>query len=135
MNRTGLLACLVMGVLSVPALAQEKKEKAAPNGGGDDAKTMEFMQKYATPGPEHQVLKQLAGSWTCTVKMWMKPGAPAQESPATEEAKMIMGDRYLLQSVKGNFMGMPFEGSAVMGYDNLKKKYVGAWVDNMGTGI
>ena len=136
MNRTRLLACLVMGLMAAPALAQEKKEKAAPKKGEPDmAKMMEAWQKYATPGEAHQVLKQLAGSWTCNVKMWMAPGAPAQESPATEEAKMIMGDRYVHEAVKGTFNGMPFEGSGLMGYDNAKKKYIGAWIDNMGTGI
>jgi hypothetical protein len=134
MNRTRLLACLVMGLVALPALAQEKK--AAPKKGEPDpAAMMEAMKKYATPGEAHQALKPIVGSWTCTVKFWMSPGAPAQESPATEEAKMVMGDRYLVEMVKGNFGGMPFEGQGTFGYDNLKKKYVGAWIDNMGTGI
>ena len=127
---------LLLGLILVaaPALAQDKKA-GAKKGAPDEAAAMEAMKKYATPGPEHQVLKQIAGTWTCSVKMWMKPGEPPQESPATEDAKMVMGDRYVIESVKGNFMGMPFEGSGVIGYDNIKKKYVGAWIDNMGTGI
>jgi hypothetical protein len=32
-------------------------------------------------------------------------------------------------------MGMPFEGRGVIGYDNVTKKYVGTWYDNMSTGI
>ena len=127
---------LVLGLILVaaPALAQDKKA-ASKKGEPDQAAMMAAMQKYATPGPEHALLKQLAGQWTCNVKMWMDPSKPPQESPATEEAKMVMGDRYLHQHVNGNFMGMPFEGSGLMGYDNAKKKYIGAWIDNMGTGI
>ena len=30
---------------------------------------------------------------------------------------------------------MPFEGMAVVGYDNMKKKFVSIWIDNMGTGL
>ena len=30
---------------------------------------------------------------------------------------------------------MTFKGMGVEGYDNVKKKFVGSWVDNMGTGI
>jgi hypothetical protein len=32
-------------------------------------------------------------------------------------------------------MGMPFTGMSITGYDNYKKKYVSAWIDNMGSGI
>jgi hypothetical protein len=32
-------------------------------------------------------------------------------------------------------MGMPFEGMGCMGYDNVAKKHVSAWIDSMGTGI
>lgn len=34
---------------------------------------------------------------------------------------MIFGGRYQLSNYKGNFMGMPFEGMSIMGYDNAKK--------------
>jgi hypothetical protein len=40
-----------------------------------------------------------------------------------------------MSSFSGNFMGMPFEGQAITGYDNFQKKFISTWVDNMGTGI
>jgi hypothetical protein len=127
---------LVLGLILVaaPALAQDKKA-AGKKGEPDQAAMMAAWQKYATPGAEHQALKPLVGSWTCNVKAWMAPGAPPTESTATADFKSVMGDRFVVQHVNGSFNGMPFEGSGVMGYDNIKKKYVGAWVDNMGTGI
>ncbi len=126
-----LLWNLGLGLLvAAPAIAQEAKK-----GGDDEAAMMARWQAYATPGEGHAALKPIAGSWTATVKMWMQPGASPQESAATSEAKWIMGGRYLQEDVKGSFGGMPFEGRGLTGYDNLKKKYVGTWVDNMGTGI
>ena len=32
-------------------------------------------------------------------------------------------------------MGAAFHGASLMGYDNAKKKYFSAWVDDMSTGI
>lgn len=126
-----LLWNLGLGLLvAAPAIVQEAKK-----GGDDEAAMMARWQAYATPGEGHAALKPIAGSWTATVKMWMQPGASPQESAATSEAKWIMGGRYLQEDVKGSFGGMPFEGRGLTGYDNLKKKYVGTWVDNMGTGI
>jgi hypothetical protein len=63
----------------------------------------------------------------------MAPGAPAQESTGTSDFKPIMGGRFVQETSKGMFMGQPFEGMGVTGYDNVKKKYVENWVDSMGT--
>ncbi len=39
------------------------------------------------------------------------------------------------EDFSGEFMGKPFHGIGITGYDNLKKKYVGSWIDDMGTGL
>ncbi len=96
---------------------------------------MAKMVAFATPGENHKVFDYKVGKWAGHVSMWMVPGAPAAESECTSEQHWIMGGRYLHDETKGTFMGMPFEGLGISGYDNLKKKYVYSWVDNLGTGI
>lgn len=130
-RRRALLPLFVVSmVLAGVALAQEPAQPAGPS-----QAEMEAMMKAMSPGPEHQQLARMVGDWEFKSKMWMAPGAPPSESGGTMHAEMIMGGRYVQADWKGNFMGMPFEGRGVEGYDNLGKKYVSSWVDNMGTGI
>jgi hypothetical protein len=88
------------------------------------------------PGEQHARLKALVGEYAVHGKFWFQgPDGPVTESDSTSSITSIMGDRFLRQEVKGTFQGQPFEGRGVMGYDNGKKKFVSAWIDNMGTGI
>jgi hypothetical protein len=107
-----------------------------PAGGGmDAAKLKEAWMKLGTPGEEHARLQAaLAGEWDVHGKFTGMDGK-VSESDSTSSIAPIMGGRFLQQTVNGSFEGQPFEGRGVMGYDNGKKKWVGSWVDNMGTGI
>src|SRR5262249_80109 len=138
MTNSRILGFFIACLLAAPALAQEaktEKKAASKKGEPDQAAMMAAWQKYATPGENHAHLKALVGSWTANIKAWMAPGAPPTESTGTSECKLIMDGRYLQEEVRSSFMGMPFQGLGMTGYDNLKKKFVAAWVDNMGTGI
>lgn len=67
--------------------------------------------------------------------MWMAPGAPEQKMTSTCVNKMILGGRYQQSKHEGNFMGMPFEGKSLTGWDNTRKVFVSSWIDNFGTGM
>ena len=96
---------------------------------------VEAWQQAMTPGPQHAALAKMEGSYSMTVKMWMAPGAEPEVSTATSERRMIMGGRYLEETVHGTAMGEPFEGRGLTGYDNLRGEYWGVWIDNMSTGV
>ena len=127
-----LLAVLAGLLLVLPVSADDKKKKSDSP---DEKAAIEAMMKAAEPGPMHKKLEPLVGKWEATMKMWMDPSKPPTESKATAEMKWVMGNRYILMHVNGEFAGMKFEGVGVTGYDNLKETYVGAWIDNFGTGI
>jgi hypothetical protein len=109
-------------------------------------KMMTQMMELAKPGENHKLLADLAGTWTYTIKMWMNPdpSAKPEESKGTAVRKPMMDGRFFVMDVTGK-MEMPqpdgkkkemtFKGMGIEGYDNVKKKFIGSWVDNMGTGI
>jgi hypothetical protein len=103
-----------------------------------DPKMAEMMQKfqeYSTPTENHKILDTLAGSWDHTVTSWMAPDAPPETSSGTTENEWIMDGRFIQGKSHGMFMGKPFEGMSLLGYDNLKKEYQTVWIDNMATGM
>jgi hypothetical protein len=131
--RAALTLALVGAAASAMAL-QDKPDKAMPRGGGDDPMMAKWME-YATPGPAHKVLDPRIGKWSVKVKCYETPGGPSEESTGTAEMKWVKDGRFVEEQARGTFKGMPFEGSGLIGYDNLKKKYVGSWTDNLSTGI
>ena len=96
---------------------------------------MKAWMAYMTPSDVHKMMAKSDGEWNEDITMWMAPGAPPTKSTATAVNRMIMGGRYQESKHTGNFMGMPFEGYSLLGYDNAKKTFMSTWVDNMGTGI
>lgn len=96
---------------------------------------MKAMMAYSTPGEMHKLMAKSTGTWTGAITMWMQPGAPPMTSTGEARNEMILGGRYLQSKNTGNYMGMPFEGISVTGYDNAKKVFVNSWIDNMGTGM
>ena len=129
---TILVASLTLvGLVTGAALAQEPGKAMSPEEQAMMAKWMEF----ATPGEPHKMLAQRVGSWTLKVSSWTSPDAPPTVTEGTSEVKAILDGRYVEETATGSFQGMPFHGRGFTGYDNLKKKYVSTWMDNMGTGI
>jgi len=113
---------------------------ATANAQSGSNKEMETMMKaweaYATPGDAHKELAKEVGAWTTESTMWMMPNDPKpMKTTGTAEIKMAYGDRYQIGTHKGDFMGMPFEGTSTVGYNNASKKWESTWIDNMGTGV
>lgn len=116
----------------------EKKAGGPPEMSEEEMKAFETMKKNATPGMHHDHLKPMAGKWQCAGQCRMAAEAPWTPMKSTAESKWILGNRFLATEVKGESMmpgEPPFEGMGWMGYDNVKKKYVMSWIDNMGTMI
>ncbi len=77
------------------------------------------------PGPEHDKLKQLEGTWEAAIKM------PEGDSKGTMTYKMDLGGFWLVGDYQGEFFGQKFQGRSFEGYDPTKKKYVAIWMESM----
>jgi hypothetical protein len=73
------------------------------------------------------------GNWDADVKCWMTPDGAPTRSKGTAQSKWILNGRYVQEEFTGEFMGKPFHGVSLMGYDNMKQKYTSVWVDDVST--
>lgn len=97
---------------------------------------MQACMIAGTPGPQHEFLAKSVGTWEGKNTMWMFPGAPPMESKSLAVVTAMMDGRFFRIEHSGEMPGAgPFHGFGLYGYDNVSKKFVGTWVDNMGTGM
>ena len=109
-------------------------KKRAPNAMSGE-EMMAQWHAASTPSANHARLMSMVGTWRATTTFTMAPGAPPQTHEGTSVHRLVLGGRFLEQVYKGSMMGSPFEGIGYTGYDNVQKRYVGTWMDTMGTGV
>jgi len=115
----------------------------ATGGQGAEQPSPEEMQammaewmRVSTPAEHHKHLDYFVGKWKTNTKTYMGgPEAPPMESEGTSEVKWVLDGRFTLHEHKSTFMGKPYEGIGLTGYDNYRNMYIGTWVSNMGTNL
>src|SRR5215510_13873747 len=155
---TSLITILFAVLIASPSFAQSPATSPATATGSTAAQPatatgqpnpQEMMKQMVEMGKlneNHKLLSTTDGNWTYNIKMWMNPdpNAKPQESKGTANRKSVMGGRYVVMDVTGKMQmpgpdgkmkDMQFKGMGVEGYDNVKKKFISSWIDNMGTGI
>ncbi len=110
-------------------------EKKQGINGMDLQTRMEKYNELGKPGPHHELLARMAGTWSTRTLSWMEPGGPTMESTGVSEQKMILDGRFLQQDFSGEMMGDKFIGIGVTGFDNHTRKFVSTWMDSMSTAI
>lgn len=117
----------MLGVVSLQA------EENSVNVGADA-----FIQEMAgrmNPGPQHKILDAVIGKWTHTIRLWVSPDTPPQETTGTNINQWILDGRFVRQDVIGQGVRNTFRGLGMTGYDNLKREYTSHWFDNMNTAV
>jgi hypothetical protein len=121
------MAALAVALLAGSAAAQEKQKEPGASPGQE--------MPVPKPGPEHEIFEQDLGVWDATVETVMEPGGKPNVSKGVETNTLLGGGLWMISDFQSEFLGAPFQGHGVTGYDPTKKKYVGTWVDSMSTGL
>jgi hypothetical protein len=87
------------------------------------------------PQKEHQWLQKLVGEWTYESEAPMEPGKPPEKCTGTENVRSL-GGVWVLCEGRGE---MPGGGTATtimtLGFDQVKKRYVGTFIGSMMTNL
>ena len=85
-------------------------------------------QSFPKPGPEHQALKKLEGTWDVVMTM---PGNI--KAKGKMNSKMECGGLWLMRDIETKFRGLTMRSKILDGYDPVKRKHISVQFDSMST--
>jgi hypothetical protein len=130
----GMFIILAAILFSPSSFSQNNTSGGTPM--PSEAEMMARWKDFMTPGDMHKKLAMFAGTWNVESKVWMKGlDGPPSVSKGTSKKSLVYDGRYLKEELNGEMMEQPFLGTGYTAYDNMKKKFVATWIDNMGTAI
>lgn len=111
---------------------QQQRDPAAAQPSFDEI--MAEWAKYAEPGEHHRLLEPTIGTFAVSGKMWPEPGASEPIMMGGESVtKWVLGGRFAMTHYNAEFMGQPFEGMGMVGFDRYTQRYQSYWWDTFGT--
>lgn len=120
-----LLAVLIL-VVSPPAFAQQK-------GQGTPSSPPPFVER-GLPGPAHEALQPLVGTWRVEKSLYIAGGTP--EKPLTSQDIICRRDwladgRFLRDETQGKIGASPYWRLGLLGYSNMDKRYEWVTIDGL----
>lgn len=97
------------------------------------AEMMRRHRELAQPGPEHERLAAMTGTWDVELKMWPAPGAEPVTSAGTMSAETIIGGRFLVQTMSLADTDPGGEQMSIIGFDRRSGEYIVMGMDTAGT--
>ena len=83
------------------------------------------------PSKEHALLRRFVGEWEAKLAREGEPG----ERAGFETGRLVLGGYWLVLELRGLYVGRPYEGHGLLGYDPKKRKYVGVWAGSAAAGL
>ena len=80
-------------------------------------------QEGTAPSEHHESLEFFVGTWDVAVQFKLPDGKEGQGNAACQ-TKWVLDGKFLRQEYKSQFMGQPLTVWQILGYDELKKRFV-----------
>jgi hypothetical protein len=96
---------------------------------GEAAKEAPKMPAWMAKTEQHAGLAKSVGEYDVAVEMYW-PGGKVEKAAATAKREMILNGFYLRETFSMKTPNFTFAGTATVGYDTVRKKYVSTWLDN-----
>ncbi len=128
MKKLGISSAFVLFTLVVVAAAA-----------GSDARTQDSVARPEPAStapqspqidPAYEVLKRREGTWDSSMELQISADRAPMVAKGVQVDRLSADGLWLISDFKSDFMGRPFHGHAITGYDPVKRKYVGVWVDS-----
>jgi hypothetical protein len=97
-----------------------------------DPAMAEFIAKN-TPTDAHKALARLAGDYEVACKFYVAKDQPPVEEKGQARLRMVLDGRFLQERFDGQYMGQPFQGIGVTGFDTMTGRHFSTWMDSWTT--
>ena len=111
---------VLVGAVSIVAIAG--LVRAAQDMGGKEQEP-----QHPTPAKEHEMFKEMAGTWDAVMKFTDPTSGKEIEAKGVETVSLVGGFWAVFDIKFADMMGMAWHGHGTIGYDPMKKKYVGSF--------
>ncbi len=128
-------AMFIIGAVLIGGAVSAQQGQEPPKLTPEQEAEMAAYQKAGTPDEPQKALAATAGKYSIKTKSWSEPGGPATEETGTVTRTMTLDGRVLVEELNSTFMGVPFTGHGMRGFDNVSGKYWATWTDSMSTGL
>ena len=91
-------------------------------------------RRLPQPTREHELLKEHVGSWKVACSYFLDPSRPPMKVSATEEIEML-GRFWTRTHFRAEMAGFVLEGSASVGFDPQRGKWISTWIDTASPGL
>lgn len=123
-----LLGCLLLIAAGPLVAADEAEEETAAE------PELPRSVMMGQPGPVHEMLMARTGTWRVKIQITM-PDGEVLENSGIMQSEAVLDGRFITSLFKSSFMGQPFLGRSMDGYDNETQEYFSFWFDNTSTQI
>jgi hypothetical protein len=124
------LAWLVVPLAVQPHVASALAETKS------GSSTEDWLHTLRVPGPDHDRLNALVGTWNTAIRQWKNPDAEPVELTGTATRRWVLDERFLEERAENKTSsGGMLQSLGYLGYNRLTQLYEHVWMLSAATGM